>query len=41
MVGCLARDTAWHGDSEALEAIVELDLDALAAIEPPRGYGRD
>ena len=25
----------------ALEAIVDLDLDALAAIEPPRGYGRD
>lgn len=27
--------------AEALEAIVELDLEALAAIEPPRGYGRD
>jgi hypothetical protein len=25
----------------ALEAIVELDLDTLAAITPPRGYGRD
>ena len=25
----------------ALQAIVDLDLDALAAIEPPRGYGRD
>jgi|SRR5271167_835417 hypothetical protein len=25
----------------ALEAIVELDLDGLAAISPPRGYGRD
>jgi hypothetical protein len=27
--------------AEALEEIVELDLDALAAIRPPRGYGRD
>jgi hypothetical protein len=27
--------------AEALRAIVELDLDELAAIDPPRGYGRD
>jgi hypothetical protein len=27
--------------AEALQAIVELDLDTLAAIDPPRGYGRD
>jgi hypothetical protein len=27
--------------AEALQAIVDLDLDELAAIEPPRGYGRD
>jgi hypothetical protein len=27
--------------ADALQAIVELDLDRLAAIEPPRGYGRD
>jgi hypothetical protein len=27
--------------SEALQAIVDLDLDELAAIEPPRGFGRD
>src|SRR3954447_8942191 len=27
--------------AEALQAIIELDLDALAAIAPPRGYGRD
>ena len=26
---------------EALQAIVELDLDELIAIEPPRGFGRD
>ena len=27
--------------AEALQAITDLDLDVLAAIEPPRGYGRD
>jgi len=27
--------------SDALEAIVDLDLTFLAEIEPPRGYGRD
>jgi hypothetical protein len=27
--------------AEALQAIVDLDLDTLAAIEPPRGYGGD
>jgi len=27
--------------AEALQAIVELDLDILADIKPPRGYGRD
>jgi hypothetical protein len=27
--------------AEALRAIVELDLDELQAIEPPRGFGRD
>jgi hypothetical protein len=32
------RDTA---TAEALQAIIELDLEALADIEPPRGYGRD
>ena len=32
------RDTA---TAEALQTIVELDLEALAAIVPPRGYGRD
>jgi len=26
---------------QALQAIVDLDLDELAAIEPPRGFGRD
>ena len=27
--------------ADALQAIVELDLDAIATVEPPRGYGRD
>jgi hypothetical protein len=27
--------------AEALEAIAELDLTALAEVKPPRGYGRD
>jgi hypothetical protein len=26
---------------EALQAVVDLDLDELAAIRPPRGFGRD
>ncbi len=32
-----------HGSAtvEALQAIADLDLDGLAGIEPPRGYGRD
>jgi hypothetical protein len=32
------RDTA---TSNALQAIVDLDLDDLVSIEPPRGFGRD
>jgi len=32
------RDSA---TAEALQAIIELDLDVLAEIEPPRGFGRD
>ena len=32
------RDTA---TAIALEAITDLDIAALADIEPPRGYGRD
>lgn len=26
---------------EALQAVIDLDLDELAAIVPPRGFGRD
>ena len=32
------RDTA---TAEALQSIVDLDLETLADIEPPRRYGRD
>jgi hypothetical protein len=32
------HDTAM---AEALQAIVDLDLETLASIEPPLGYGRD
>src|SRR5271156_4240287 len=32
------RDTA---TAEALQAIVDLDLDDLISTEPPRGFGRD
>jgi hypothetical protein len=32
------QDTA---TADALQAVVDLDLDTLAAVEPPRGYGRD
>jgi hypothetical protein len=32
------RDTP---TGEALRAIVELDLDAITSVEPPRGFGRD
>ena len=46
-----AEYTAWHealpetlastATADALQAIVELDLEVLADIVPPRGYGRD
>jgi hypothetical protein len=32
------RDTA---TGEALQAMVDLDLDEIIAIRPPRGFGRD
>jgi hypothetical protein len=32
------RDSA---TAAALEAMIELDLDAIAAVQPPIGYGRD
>jgi hypothetical protein len=27
--------------AEALQEMIELDLDAIAAVQPPLGYGRD
>jgi len=38
-----ALPEALHGTAtaEALQAIVDLDLEALSSVEPPRGYGRD
>jgi hypothetical protein len=30
-----------HKRAKTDQAIVDLDLDALTAIVPPRGYGRD
>ena len=27
--------------AEALEAMIDLDLDSIAAVQPPLGYGRD
>ena len=35
-----SRPQRWHA-AVALRAIVELDLDELAVIDPPRGYARD
>ena len=32
------RDSA---TAEALQEMSDLDLDAIAAVQPPRGYGRD
>jgi hypothetical protein len=32
------RDSA---TAEALQQMIDLDLDAIAAVQPPRGYGRD
>jgi hypothetical protein len=32
------RDSA---TAEALQEMIDLDLDAIAAVQPPRGYGRD
>jgi hypothetical protein len=51
LVALQAEYVAWHdalpdslrdsATAEALQAIVDLDLDPLMAIVPPRGYGRD
>jgi hypothetical protein len=51
LVALHARYVDWHqalpealletATGEALQAIIELDLDEIAALEPPRGFGRD
>jgi hypothetical protein len=33
--------TSGGSTAEALQAIVDLDLDDITAVEPPRGFGRD
>jgi len=35
------KSLAGSKTADKLQAITELDLDELLAIEPPRGYGRD
>jgi hypothetical protein len=51
LVGLQVESAAWleilpetlqdNATAEALQAICDLDLGALQAIEPPRGFGRD
>jgi len=51
LVALQAEYVSWHdalpdslrdsATAEALQAIADLDLDALIEIVPPRGYGRD
>ena len=40
-LGVLPDSLHASATAEALQAIADLDLDALTDIEPPRGYGRD
>jgi hypothetical protein len=37
----LPEATCDGATGEALQAIVDLDLNEIAAIQPPRGFGRD
>jgi hypothetical protein len=37
----LPEGTRDGATGDALQAILDLDLDEIAAIEPPRGFGRD
>ncbi len=39
--GALPEATRDGATGDALQAILDLDLDEIAAIEPPRGFGRD
>jgi hypothetical protein len=37
----LPESLAESRTAEKLQAIAEIDIDELLAIDPPRGYGRD
>ena len=37
----LPENPRGNATAEALQEIVDLDLDAIAAVRPPLGYGRD
>ncbi len=51
LIALQAEYTAWaeavpdalqgNATADALQAIADIDLDELATIKPPRGYGRD
>jgi hypothetical protein len=40
-LGALSANLRDSATAEALQAICDLDLGELQAIEPPRGFGRD
>jgi hypothetical protein len=40
-LAALPEATRDGATGEALRAIIDLDLDEIMAIEPPRGFGRD
>ena len=37
----LPESLAGSNTAEKLQGIIEIDLDELLAVDPPRGYGRD
>ena len=51
MIAVQAESAAWFealpdslrdsATASALQDMIDLDLDAIAAVQPPRGYGRD
>ena len=40
-LAALPETTRDGATGEALQAIIDLDLDEIMAIQPPRGFGRD
>ena len=40
-LAALPEATRGGATGDALQAILDLDLDEIAAVEPPRGFGRD